>query len=65
MLTLGGLYIQEGINLVDVIVHGLLIVKRMQMQVEHVFINQIFRASEFRFDELNENFRMGHELVVL
>lgn len=65
LLTLGGLYIQEGIYFVDVVIHGFLIVKRMEVQVEHVFIDQFFRASEFRFDELYEDFGMGHELVII
>lgn len=64
LLSLGDLDIQQGVDLVDMVIHGLLVVQRMLMQVELVFFYELFWTFEFAAEEVGEQAWVGHDLMV-
>jgi hypothetical protein len=47
-----------------VVIHGFLIVERMQVQIELILVDQLFRAFELRLEKLYENPGMGHQFMI-
>lgn len=64
LFSFGDLYVEEGVYFVDVVVHGLLVVKRMLVEVELVLFDELLWSFELAAEEVCKQTGMGHDLMV-
>lgn len=64
LFSLGDLDIEQCIDFVDMIIHGLLVVERMLMQVKLVLFYKLLWALEFAAQKVGEQTRVGHYFVI-
>ena len=64
MLALGVLNVEHGMNFVYVGLHSLVVVERMEVEVEFVVFDQGGGTDEFRIQELVESFAGSDDMGV-